>query len=166
MESVKKNRSPYTANAYSLIVLNVYTFCDLDTQRFVVECFVLIVFAMNVLHATRRIPDLFTFMVHSQLLGFSDALYSAFGVGRPSLSLSLSLSVCAMASGKADSAFGLATWHQWSSRSAMERVSDIDIQSLHSALSEVLISPQSSKAEEDICLSMTSKSASDMGIDN
>ena len=48
----------------------------------------------------------------------------------------------------------------------MERVSDIDIQSLHSALSEVLISPQSSKAEEEICLSMTSKSASDMGIDH
>ena len=79
--------------------------------------------------------------------------------------MSLSLSVCALAFGKVDSAFGLATWHQWSSRPAMERVSDIDIQSLHSALSEVLLSSQSSKDEEDICLSMTSKSASDMGID-
>ena len=48
----------------------------------------------------------------------------------------------------------------------MERVSDIDIQSLHSVLSEVLLLSQSSKAEEDVCLPMTSKSTSDMGIDH
>ena len=142
MESLKTTEVRI-ANSYALIVLNVYMFCDVDTHRFVVACPSYVVILCDSAY-TR------SFYVHGAFAAsrFRWRTLFCFWCGS-SVSLSLCLRYGVW---EADSAFGLATWHQWSSRSAMERVSDIDIQSLRSLLSEVLLLSQSSEAEEDICL--------------
>ena len=51
-------------------------------------------------------------------------------------------------------------------RSPMEQMSDIDIQSLHSALSVALLSSQPLTSEGDVGLPVTSESALDMDMDH